>query len=252
MTDTEIDWSSEAAHRLQARPHRQPKGDPMLPPNVDHKVAPTSTVVLERVVASIGLPWHPPLRDIIDGMRDAADEVHANGAAAVALARELAAKGYPSSTLGDGGSRGTDPTSSTERAAGLGGDPKKAHKPSRWVGVDVRLAAAYATAAKATKDLDNLIADIVQHAEDLDYVPVGTGECQACGRFCRPDKAKPGNRLRSGLCPTDYRAWLRANQPVRTEWVRQRRLSFTDPDTEVLHTPEPDHDIDLSSEVLSP
>lgn len=205
----------------------------------------------DQVVASIGLPHHAPLRDIIENLRASADEVSAHGARAIALARELAAVGYAASTLGDGGSRGTDDTSSTERAAGLGGPLDAKPRPNRWRGVDARLARAYTTADRAAKDLKTLVADIVQHAEDLDPIPVGTGECQACGRFCRPDKDRPGNRLRSGLCPTDYRAYLRAGQPDRGYWIHQRRGDLTD-ENDVLHTPEPDHDIDLSSEVLTP
>lgn len=243
---TDIDWTSEAARRLQARPHPLHNNDPVSPPNVDHQVAPISKEKPERIVVSMGLPRHRPLADIIEGLRGTADEIHNRGAKAIALASELAAKGYAASTLGDGGSRGTDPTSSTERAAGVNQDKARY---DRWVGIDRRLAAALAEAEQATSHLGSLIKDITHHAADVDPVPVGTGYCQACNRFCRPDKARPGNRLRSGLCPTDYRAWLRAGQPHHNDWIRTRRDGWTD-DNGVVHTPEPDHDIDLSSERL--
>lgn len=208
------------------------------------------TVTDERV-AAMGLKRHPSLRTISDNLRAAADALDAQGEKGVLMARELAAKGYPSSTLGDGGSRGTDDTSSTERAAGLGGDPKKPTQRNEWAGVDSRLASALFLASRSATLVESLVKNICHHAEDLDRVPVGTGECQACGRFCRPDGKHPGNRLRSGLCPTDYRAYLRAGQPDRGYWIHQRRGHLTD-DNGVLHTPEPDHDLDLSTELASP
>jgi hypothetical protein len=157
------------------------------------------------------------------------------------MAALLAARGWGTSTLGDDGSRSTEGTSTTERAA-LSDfrDP--------WQAVDVRLATLLAALTDTARDLDRLVAVILLHAEDLDPVPAGTGECQACGRFCRPDKTRPGNRLRSGLCPTDYQAWVRAGRPDRNTWVRTKRHDLTD-ENGVLHTPEPDHDIDLSSEL---
>lgn len=198
-----------------------------------------------EAIAAIGLARHPAPAVIEAQMNKTSDRVRRDGARAIELARNLASTGYPSSTLGDGGSRGSDDTSSTERAAGV---LNQRPMVNRWADADRRLAAAFAVAHKANQQLEHEIANIVAHAADLDPVPVGTGECQACGRFCRPDKDRPGNRLRSGLCPTDYRAWLRAGQPQRNEWVRTRRTDFTD-ENGVLHTPEPDHDIDLTREL---
>lgn len=201
---------------------------------------------VDRTIASIGLPRHASPKALAESSHRVGDRLHNRGDAAIHLASLLAAKGYPTSTGSDGGPRSTDPTSSTERAAQRAIEWK-----DRWEGVDHRLATALSDLDRANTKADALIMEILQHAEDLDPVPVGTGECQACGRFCRPDKAKPGNRLRAGLCPTDYRAWLRASKPHRGDWVRTRRGEFTD-DNGVLHTPEPDHDIDLTSEALSP
>lgn len=250
-TDDEIDWTTPAAKRLMERDLIHHDRPPDTPDPVDHEVTKVLPAPPGPVVASMGLPWHPAPKAIADDLRAAADRVSDQCAKALSLARELAANGYPGSTLGDGGSRGTDSTSSTERAAGLGGRPEDKPRQNEWAGVDRKLAAALAAASRASKNLDALIQNICHHAPDLDRVPVGTGECQACGRFCRPDAKHAGNRLRSGLCPTDYRAYLRAGQPERSAWIHQRRGDLTDDDG-VLHTPEPDHDIDLSSMELSP
>jgi hypothetical protein len=90
------------------------------------------------------------------------------------------------------------------------------------------------------------MANVLHHATDIDPVPVGTGECQACGRFCRPTDKRPGFRLRSGLCPSCFNAWGNAGKPERSDWVRERRRRLTD-DQGKLH-PEDDSHIDMSSE----
>lgn len=194
---------------------------------------------VDRTIAAMGLPRHPGTHSCAKSARDAAGRVDADGLRAIDMASALAARGYSASTLGDGGSRGTDDTSSTERHASATGEA------TRWFGVDVRLAQALQDWHRASVAVSGLVDELLRHAMDVDPVPSGTGECMGCGRFCRPDRDKPGNRLRSGLCPTDYRAWLRAGQPPRAQWVTERRRSFTD-ETGVLHTPEPDHDLDLS------
>ena len=197
----------------------------------------------DTTVAAIGLPRHPPPKAITESTRDVSDTLRTHGGRAVELSHVLAARGYAASTLGDGGSRGTDGTSSTERAA-----TKDFH--DRWKNADRALAQALAEFDRWAKHANHLILDLIHHAQDLDPIPAGTGECQACGRFCRPDATRPGNRLRSGFCPTDYRAMLRSSTTDRGGWIRARRGDLTD-DQGILHTPEPDHDIDLTTEKLA-
>ena len=216
-------------------PSRAPQPPPYV--NMEHQ---GPTAIPDPVVASIGLPRHRSMGNIAENGHATAAKVHLEGTAAVRMAAVLAARGWGTSTLGDGGSRGTDSTSAPERSV-------LADYVDRWTGVDRLLAQRLADYDKASSQLAKLIADLLHHAKDHDPIPAGTGECQACGRFCRPDGTKPGNRLRAGLCPTDYRAWLRAGQPARSDWVRTKRSELTD-DQGVLHTPEPDHDIDLTSE----
>jgi hypothetical protein len=215
---------------------------PEIPHNPHEAQAPIGPP--DGAVRSIGLASHPSPGNLAEDLRATAQSLYEQGTRAVDMIAVLAARGWAASTLGDGGSRGTDATSSPEREALV-----DFHNP--WVGADVSFAQDLHDLAKLHTKVNNKIAAALRHAQDLDPVPVGTGECQACGRFCRPNKTHPGNRLRAGLCPTDYRAMHRANPDSRTDWVRTRRNALTDPNG-VLHTPEPDHDIDLTSELLSP
>jgi hypothetical protein len=197
----------------------------------------------DTTIASIGLPRHATPHALAAAAERVADRLRNHGDAAIAMASVLAARGFAASTLGDGGSRSTDATSSTERAG-----TRDFRDP--WDSIDRSLATALSNLDRAATEADRLLADILSHAEDLDPVPVGTGECQACGRFVRPDRTRPGNRLRAGLCPSDYQAWWRAGRPDRSTWVRTKRAELTD-DQGVLHTPEPNHEIDLSRESLA-
>jgi hypothetical protein len=194
----------------------------------------------DRTIASAGLPKHPEPYAIAKALRDAATRLEESGLDAIDMVSILAARGYSASTLGDGGSRGSDSTSSTERHATQDGG-------SRWFNADREYAQLLRTVWLDAQAVISTIDEILRHAQDIDPTPAGTGSCMACDRFCRPDKDKPGNRLVSGLCPTDYRAWARAGRPLRIQWIAERRRSFTD-EQGTLHTPEPDHDLDLSRE----
>lgn len=204
----------------------------------------------DATIASIGLPRHASPHAIAKSLRRLAASLEDHGLAAIDMVHNLSARGYPSSTLGDGGSRGSSVDTSTDRAV-LGwmtDEDEPAELPTfAWAGADHRYASLLAQLQLLTGKVQSETDEILRQADDVDPTPPGTGECLACGRFVRPDKEKPGNRLRAGLCPTDYRAWLRAGQPLRATWVAQRRRSHTD-EHGVLHTPEPDHDLDLTRE----
>ncbi len=218
----------------------------------------------DPAVRSIGLPRHPSPHAIAAAMREAARRLEKAGDLAVEAAYILAQRGYPASTLGDGGSRGTDGTSSTERTVqravpGKDDQTRKAlplPPDAKWWGVDARYATLLATANVTSNRLVTLTNDLLHHAGMDDSTPAGTGECRGCARICRPSKDKPGDRLRAGLCPTCYRAWLRYvdkdGAMSRPEWVARRRESYSERDPAgnliAIHTPEPDHDIDLTTE----
>lgn len=49
----------------------------------------------------------------------------------------------------------------------------------------------------------------------------GTGYCQACGRHC---SGSGEDRLRSGYCPADFKAWCRDGRKDRSTFQRERRV----------------------------
>ncbi len=112
------------------------------------------------------------------------------------------AHGYPASTLGDGGSRSSDRTSSTERAA--------TETTRLFPGLDQQWATLTAQLTQLGVDTLHILAVVLSHAPDDDVLPGGTGHCTVptCDTFCNPRK-KPDNRLRAGLCPACHQAWLR-------------------------------------------
>lgn len=192
----------------------------------------------DPVVASIGLPKHPEPTMIAKALREAADAIDDHAMRAIGMARNLAAKGYSASTLGDGGSRGTDTTSSTERHALHDGS-------HRWDKADRAYALALQGSWRNALHVRSMTDELLRHASDADPLPAGTGECKACARFCRPDKGQ-GDRLRSGLCQTCYRAWNRYDGDMLwSAWVAQRREGYTERDAAgnvvAIHSPEPDH-----------
>jgi hypothetical protein len=161
----------------------------------------------------------PDLRDVVVQLRRAADLLdasppHDRKLADVALCRclqctaeLLAARGWPSSTLGSG-SRSSDTTSSTERAAGVD-SPSRHPRLPQFADLDVTLAAQLRALGQGSDALIGLVATLRSHASDEDPTPAGTGNCGACERFCRPTADRPDNRLTVGYCPTCSVAWYR-------------------------------------------
>ena len=181
----------------------------------------------DTIIATIGLPSHPSTRSIARTLRDVARLLDADGPKAETAARTLAARGFPTGTLGDGtGSRSTSSSTSTERAAHVD-DPQL--RPGDYDGADQRLATLLRLAWQTCLTLQTTIPDLLAHAEDLDPVPVGTGFCECCGRFCRPSEDKPNERLRSGFCNACRMAWTRAlaEAPLtgvnRADWIHARQ-----------------------------
>lgn len=186
---------------------------------------------------------HPPYRRIAGNLRDFANVLDALGehnrrAAAVGnchclgcRAEILAARGFPTGTLGSG-ARSSDTTSSTERAVGLGGGGEVLSPPDPvFVGIDQKLAKHMRLIWAAVTEASGLVGVVNSHAPDDDPIPAGTGHCECCERFCRPDGAKdPDNRLRGGFCPACWRSWLRwrtrSPDALRTDFMRWRRQNM--------------------------
>lgn len=146
-------------------------------------------------------------------LEDVARQLRTQGPTAIRLAPELAAHGYPAATLGDGGSRGSDVGSSTERAA---------LNPNPFDAVDKRLNQRLRFTWLLSLRLSETLTEVYGHAGDDDQLPAGSGSCECCERMCRPD-VKAGDRLTAGFCAADYQAWVRAGRPERAPWIVQRR-----------------------------
>jgi hypothetical protein len=125
-------------------------------------------------------------------------------------------------TLNDGwppggaGGRATDVARPTETAAIARLDPTQRDE----LRGHLEHAVSYLQqAADSTAALTHRLAaaeTLAQPEPRLD--PAGT--CNACGRWV---PGTPDDRLRSGYCDADYRAWLRAGRPDRAAFERDRR-----------------------------
>lgn len=187
---------------------------------------------------------HPPYRRIAANLRDFANlldvmpehnrrESSVGNCRCVGCRAEiLAARGFPSGTLGSG-TRSTTVSSSTERAVGLMANEDTALLPPdpQFVGLDDNLAKHLRLIWHAVTTASGLVGTVNSHAPDDDPVPAGTGHCMCCETFCRPDDRRPDNRLRSGLCPACHQSWLywRARNPQgqRPDFVRWRRQNLS-------------------------
>lgn len=170
---------------------------------------------------------HPTPKVIATHLRTIANLLDDHGILAIDLAAALATRGLPSA-VGGTGSRSADTTTSVERAAGADLE-EDTTRSTHWDDIDVRLAKLLRLTWKVGLDVQTTIGDIVAHAQDLDDVPAGTGSCLCCTTICRPDHKNPGRRLRSGFCPSCYRAWIRwraQHHPDRAAFVRDRRADL--------------------------
>lgn len=203
----------------------------------------------------MGLASHPPMKTLAGYLRELADLCESDGEDSEGMASALASRGWGSSAIGDGRRGNVVLTGPESEAAKVW--PTKGPG-TRWFGADVVLAQLAADTDRASKRLRAYIEALMSHASDEDRTVTGSGECRACARYCNPSK-KAGNRLVKSMCPTCYRAWRRyeldGGPLIRQDWIAQRRESFTERDAEArpirVHTPEPDHDLDLSSEHIA-
>lgn len=186
--------------------------------------------VTDRTLDSIGLVRHPTPKVLAQQLRALAVLLENDGPQAIRVAPQLAARGWPGGTMGDGtGARTSDATSSVERAAGVTQDAKPADmKHGRHAGADARLARLLRLVWKTGLDIETLIVDLLAHGDDVDVIPAGTGECECCSRFVRPTADRPHDRLRSGLCDPCRKAWDKAGRPERRGWIIDRRRWLRD------------------------
>jgi hypothetical protein len=162
---------------------------------------------------------HPSPKQLAAYLHRLADKLDTHGGRALDMAEVLAGRGYPTSTAGNG-SRSSDTTSSTERAALVGApeDRNTPWRPGEWEDADRRLhthlRALHQAALKAESGVDTVLA----HGTTNDQLPPGTGEC-TCGTNCAPDRKGPtfcsprqngpSDRLKVGLAPNCYKRFDR-------------------------------------------
>jgi hypothetical protein len=73
----------------------------------------------------------------------------------------------------------------------------------------------------AVADLVVIVSELakITATDPKDLGKNGQGTCPACDYFC---SGALDDRLRSGFCDTDYRAWLREGRPDRYEFTQRR------------------------------
>lgn len=133
------------------------------------------------------------------------------------LAERLASRGYPTNTAG--GIRGSDSTSSTERAAGVLSETTQLAPPP-FAGIDEDVAKLMRIVFRAAVNIQSTGIRVMSHGTDDDPVPAGTGSCQCCTKFCRPDADHPDNRIKAGYCDSCWRRWVRQGKPDRSKFER--------------------------------
>jgi hypothetical protein len=196
----------------------------------------------DRTIASIGLPRHDSPRQLAEHLRALARLLEmVDLDTAIRAAPVLAARGWPSGTLGDGGSSTGASIIVTELddpEVGPDGERVSVSRVeaayfarSRYDDVDRRLAGLLAEVTRiAKRDLAKLVqqsthlaADILAHADDADEIPAGMGNCTVCEHFCNPKK-NPNDRLRSGLCDACRKHQANHRDELAyDEWVIVRR-----------------------------
>lgn len=169
----------------------------------------------------------PPPQTLAKFLRQVANQLDSHGDRALTMAKLLASRGFPSGGSGNGTPGGGNGSSSTENGA--------LTDPGKWDGIDETLTTRMRKVWSDALDLQSTLVKVMSHASDQDPTPVGTGICHCkplhpggpgCDATCRPSKKNPNNRLRSGLCPSCWQAWLRwraATGGPRHEFITHRR-----------------------------
>lgn len=83
------------------------------------------------------------------------------------------------------------------------------------------------SAADALERAANAISDLIEKLDAIDRLAHQTrtdpsGSCLVCSRFVEGTSV---DRLRRGMCSSDYNAWVRAGRPELTEFKRMRRAA---------------------------
>lgn len=179
-----------------------------------------------EVINTMRLASHPTPAVLANGGRDVANRIRTHGPQVILRAAVLAARGLPTNTAGSG-ARSSDPTSSTERAAGASGDGNDHDPPinltppdSEWHGIDATLAQLHRDWWRIGVQLAAVYDRVLATGTDDDPIPAGTGSCRRCDTFWRPTAERPNDRIRSGYGPCCYFRWVRAGKPDKATFDR--------------------------------
>lgn len=96
----------------------------------------------------------------------------------------------------------------------------KGHRGPEWW--QDRISRDTALISGALADLMVLVAELgtVTATDPRSLTKTGQGTCPCCDYFC---SGAVNDRLRSGFCDTDYRAWRRAGCPDRFQFIQSRK-----------------------------
>lgn len=164
---------------------------------------------------------HPSPKQVAGYLRRLADKLDQHGGRAWEMVDLLASSGLAATVIG-AGSRSSDTTSSTERAALDGAPTQPANgdqwRTNTWVETDKRMDAELRLLWRAGLAVEATIDKALAHGTTADQLPPGTGECTCgdnCGLdgkspwFCSPRQNGPSDRLVTGLAPKCYKRFSR-------------------------------------------
>lgn len=165
----------------------------------------------------------PSPKQVADYLEKLTAKLRVHGGRAWELVDLLASSGLSATVIG-AGSRSSDQTSSTERAA-LDGAPAQPSNGDQWriniwAETDQRMDKELRLLWRAALAVERTIDQALQHGSTADQLPPGTGYCTCggddpdnnphwCGTFCAPRQNGDSDRLRSGLAPACYRRFIR-------------------------------------------
>lgn len=183
---------------------------------------------------------NPSPKQVAAYLRRLADKLEAHGGRAWEMVDLLASSGLSATVIG-AGSRSSDRTSSTERAALDGAPTEPANgdqwRTNAWVEADRRMDVELRLLWRAALAVEASIDNALAHGTTADVLPPGTGYCTCggddpasphwCGTFCAPRQNGSSDRLVSGLAPTCYRRFARWREThpeaTVTDWKHATR-----------------------------
>lgn len=163
---------------------------------------------------------------LADLLETVARTLRTKGHDATQLATQLAARGWPTTTLRTGPAGGNSDLDDDGHRIELTSVERAAANPGPWAGIDERGDELYRAAWRIATDLDAWHTQVLAHGSDDDPLPAGSGTCAACGDFVRADGNKPTHNIRGGLCGACRTAKSRLGIIDRDDFIARRRADL--------------------------